>query len=98
MKRLKKALVTVGLAGTLAAGAAGAANAAVTHPGGGTWDSGVSYWTNSVWSNYHHPTRAHGSTACNSTRCNRSATVAPNRWSYASITASLGGNTTYWRY
>lgn len=98
MKRLKMILATLGLTGVLATGLAGAANAAITHPGGGTWDSGVSYITNTVWSNYLHPSRAHGSTACNSNSCKRSATVPAKKWSKASIRATLGGNTAYWRY
>lgn len=97
MKRAAKVLATVGLGGALAMGAASGAHAAISYPGGGTWNQGTSYVTMNTWSNYLHGSKAHGSTACNANRCNRSDTVPPGLWSYASIRATWGGNTTYWR-
>lgn len=97
MSKVKKGFTAGILSAGLVLSGAGAANAAISYVGGGTWDHGVTYTTNKVWSNYYHPDRAHGSTACNKDSCNRSATVPPKRWSYASIRASWGGNTTYWR-
>lgn len=97
MNPTKKILVILAAAACLLTGA-NAADAARTYPEGGTWDSGRNFWTGTVYSNYHHPTRMHGSTACNANSCNRSSLVVPGRWSYASIKDTTGGNASYYRF
>ncbi|WP_204576887.1 lactococcin 972 family bacteriocin [Clavibacter michiganensis] len=98
MKRTLSIASGVGLVAALLLGGAGAANATTEYVGGGTWNYGVERVVgNYSYSNYLHSSKAHGSTACSSSKCVRSDTVPGGKWSRASVQASAGGNTAYWR-
>ncbi|WP_411742030.1 lactococcin 972 family bacteriocin [Raineyella sp. W15-4] len=94
MNRIAKAIATAVVTLGIAAGSAASANATVVPVGGGTWNYGVG---GIVWSNYYHGSKVHGSTACSGVRCVASPWTPQGRWSYASTSATLAGNTAYWR-
>ncbi|MBB4071681.1 lactococcin 972 family bacteriocin [Canibacter oris] len=95
MKNLRKKSATVLLAAGIIFAGTGTAGAAIS-AGGGSWDYGVDYWSMKTWSNYYHATKVHSSTACNANRCVSSGPTPKDRWSYASLRATWGGNTSYW--
>lgn len=95
--RIRHCAIILAITGGLLTAGASAANATVTSVGGGTWDYGVNFWISQAYSNYYHPQVAHGSTACNSKVCSRSDPAPRGVWSKASIRATWGGNTAYWR-
>ncbi len=92
-----KKTIGSGVVALLIAGAAAAtAHATVEYVGGGTFDYGVNYWSGTVWSDYHHPSKAHTSTACNASDCSWSGVKPAGVWARATISSTLGGNTAYW--
>lgn len=78
----------------LVIGAAGAASAATSYVGGGTWWHGLTPAT--VYSDYHHPTRCHGSTAVGNATVRASAPAG--RVSRATATRAPSNNSSYWRH
>ncbi|WP_204576891.1 lactococcin 972 family bacteriocin [Clavibacter michiganensis] len=98
MKRALRITSGLCLLAALLLGGAGAANAVTKNVGGGTWQYGTGFSPSAItYSNYNHPSKKHGSTACKSVECVRSATVPANSWSRASLHATPGGNSSYWR-
>lgn len=91
---LKRALVTVIAVVGLVVGTAGAAAAATSYVGGGTWWHGLTPLT--VYSDYHHSTRCHGSTAVGNATV--SASAMPGHTSRASASRALSNNSSYWRH
>lgn len=95
-RRVMSTLASLGLAAALSVGGATAASATTSYMGGGWLDYGVDYGYMNVWSNYFHSSKSHGSTACNSMSCNRSDVAPANKWSWANIGATYGGNKSYY--
>lgn len=91
---LKRAIVTVVAVVGLVIGTAGAAAAATSYVGGGTWWHGLTPLT--VYSDYHHPTRCHGSTAVGNATVSDSA--PSGEISRATATRAISNNSSYWRH
>jgi lactococcin 972 family bacteriocin len=95
MKKSFKPLLAVAAAGAIALGGAGTASAVTEYVGGGTWDHYITFNTNT--SNYYHGNLTHSSTARNGVGGSvTSGRIAKGKWAYATVQASLSGNTAYW--
>lgn len=92
---LKQTVVTLLVAAGITLGTAGAAVAATSYVGGGTWWHGLTAGT--VYSDYFHSTRCHGSTAVGSYTI-RSASMLPGYLAQASAPRATHNNETYWRH
>ncbi|MEE2038828.1 lactococcin 972 family bacteriocin [Nocardiopsis sp. CT-R113] len=92
---LKRAAATLAITAGLTAGTAGAAGAAISYVGGGTWYHGLT--TGRVYSDYFHATLCHGSTAVG-TYTVTSAAMLPGKTSEASAPRAVNNNETYWRH
>ncbi|RKQ35124.1 lactococcin 972 family bacteriocin [Kocuria tytonis] len=95
--RIKRNLITAGVAVSLLFGGSSAAFAATQYPAeGGTWQYGLDTWTPTASSSYQVG-RCHGSTAKTSYGEVRSVNTAANSWSRASKAANYWGNSYYYR-
>ncbi|WP_051480476.1 lactococcin 972 family bacteriocin [Cellulomonas sp. KRMCY2] len=81
------------LAGGMGIGTASASSAALTYPGGGTWESGADCC--SVWSEYLHPSKAHRASVQGRTY-ESSQWRGVNVWAFAEVGTALTGNKAYW--
>lgn len=97
MKKVTKALTALTLGTALAIGSGATAFAAVSYPGGGTWDQGFRYsdGVRYTYSSYYHGSKAHTATAVTWNGTSKKY-AGPRSWANASIKSSLGGNKTYW--
>jgi lactococcin 972 family bacteriocin len=93
MKKVMMSAAAMVLAAGMSLGTAGAASATVSHPSGGTWDTGAG--SQEIWSYYYHPSKTHRS-SCSGETYTSSGWKARGVWAYSWARAKWFGNKTHY--
>lgn len=94
MKKFMASAAIAALVVGISLGATAPANAAITYPSGGTWDSGAN--AKEVWSLYHHPSKVHNASTYGHNGLRNSGWHAKGLWAAQYDEVRWFGNKSYY--